>query len=124
VSKYDIFKAEDLKDKYLKLIKKENGAWTWEILTYKQYISLLSVTPPDEFIDSKDKDGNKVPIAHTDKIPLFTKHKIYGEDTSPVERAAKIRYGNASEVRLEVRYGSDDSLFKLTHVMIDYIKTP
>ena len=41
-----------------------------------------------------------------------------------VEKEAGIRYGNKSEVRLEIRYGSDDSLFKLKKVYIDYLKTP
>ncbi|WP_295723455.1 hypothetical protein [uncultured Leptotrichia sp.] len=41
-----------------------------------------------------------------------------------VERSAGHRYGNASNVRLEVRYGKDDSVFKLVNVWIDYIKAP
>ena len=41
-----------------------------------------------------------------------------------VEREAGIRYGNKTDVRLEIRYGSDDSLFKLKKVYIDYLKTP
>lgn len=41
-----------------------------------------------------------------------------------VERLAKLRYGNSSPVRLEIRYGKDDSLFKLSKIYIDYIKTP
>ena len=41
-----------------------------------------------------------------------------------VEKEAGIRYGNKSEVRLEIRYGSDDSLFALKKVYIDYLKTP
>lgn len=40
------------------------------------------------------------------------------------EKSAGYRYGNTSKVRLEIRYGSDNSVFKLTHVYIDYIKTP
>lgn len=41
-----------------------------------------------------------------------------------VERIAGARYGNASSVRLEIRYGKDNSLFQLEDVYIDYIKTP
>ena len=44
--------------------------------------------------------------------------------TSNVERAAQVRYGNASPVRMEIRYGSDSSLFTLQGVYIDYIKVP
>jgi hypothetical protein len=40
------------------------------------------------------------------------------------EKGAEIRYGNRSEVRVEIRYGTDDSVFELTDVYIDYIKAP
>lgn len=43
---------------------------------------------------------------------------------STVEKETAMRYGNASNVRLEIRYGSDDSVFELQKVFIDYIKTP
>lgn len=41
-----------------------------------------------------------------------------------VEREIGQRYGNASKVRMEIRYGHDDSVFKLRNVLVDYIKTP
>ena len=43
---------------------------------------------------------------------------------STVERDTGTRYGNASNVRMEIRYGHDDSVFKLEKVFIDYIKSP
>lgn len=43
---------------------------------------------------------------------------------SVVEREAGVRYGNRSNVRMEIRYGHDDSVFELIGVSIDYIKTP
>lgn len=43
---------------------------------------------------------------------------------SNVEREAGVRYGNSSSVRCEIRYGSDNSVFELEKVMIDYIKAP
>ena len=43
---------------------------------------------------------------------------------STVDRDAGTRYGNASNVRMEIRYGQDDSVFKLEKVFIDYIKSP
>lgn len=42
---------------------------------------------------------------------------------SVVEREAGTRYGNTSNVRIEIRYGPND-VFKLKEVMIDYLKTP
>lgn len=41
-----------------------------------------------------------------------------------VEKNAVHRYGNATNVRLEIRYGKDDGLFQLDSVYVDYIKTP
>lgn len=41
-----------------------------------------------------------------------------------VEKDGGVRYGNASPVRLEIRYGKDDSVFELAMVQVDYIKTP
>lgn len=41
-----------------------------------------------------------------------------------VERETAQRYGNASKVRMEIRYGHDDTVFTLVKVFVDYIKTP
>ena len=46
------------------------------------------------------------------------------ENASLVQKTAQVRYGNSSQVRMEIRYGTDDSVFKLTRVYIDYIKAP
>lgn len=45
-------------------------------------------------------------------------------NTSVVEREAGVRYGNPTNVRMEIRYGHDDSVFELVGVFIDYIKAP
>lgn len=41
-----------------------------------------------------------------------------------IEKIASNRYGNKSKVRMEIRYGKDDTLFKLQKVYIDYLKAP
>ena len=55
---------------------------------------------------------------------LPTKISIGGKVVDLVERVGVNRYGNASQVRLEIRYGKDSSVFELTDVFIDYLKTP
>lgn len=55
--------------------------------------------------------------------------KIVNDDEAPatvstVERATAYRYGNASQVRMEIRYGKDNTLFELVEIQVDYIKTP
>ena len=46
------------------------------------------------------------------------------ESHSLVEKEAGFRYGNSSNVRLEIRYGKDNAVFELVGVVVDYIKTP
>lgn len=52
------------------------------------------------------------------------KIKINNNSVDAVERQAAQRYGNTSRVRCEIRYGRDDSIFKLVAAHIDYIKAP
>ena len=66
----------------------------------------------DEFIDIKDQI-----------LPRFRKERD-GLLDDTVERSAGNRYGNASKVRLEIRYGKDNSVFQLAAIKIDYIKAP
>ena len=73
------------------------------------------------YITNKDSHGN--PIAEANLNNTFIKINKE-EKISNVERGASIRYGNSSEVRCEIRYGSDDRVFELEKVYIDYIKTP
>lgn len=41
-----------------------------------------------------------------------------------VEHYPTMRYGNPSQVRMEIRYGKDDEIFELDKVYVDYLKTP
>ena len=40
------------------------------------------------------------------------------------EKVGGHRYGNVSDVVLEVRYGKDDSIFRINCIQIDYLKAP
>ena len=46
------------------------------------------------------------------------------KDISLVEKPTAVRVANPSNVRCEIRYGQDDSLFQLVEVQIDYVKSP
>lgn len=50
--------------------------------------------------------------------------KLNNVDKPVVERPIASRIGNTSNVRLEIRYGKDDTLFQLKEVWIDYVKVP
>lgn len=43
---------------------------------------------------------------------------------SLIERVSDYRYGNKSKVRMEIRYGNDNSIFTLNKVYIDYLRSP
>lgn len=59
---------------------------------------------------------NQVSIDYT---PVGTEPK-----PENVERVATNRYGNTNKVRMEIRYGKDNSLFVLSKIYIDYLKAP
>lgn len=46
------------------------------------------------------------------------------KEVSLVEKPTAVRLANPSNVRCEIRYGKDDSLFQLVEVQIDYVKSP
>ena len=50
--------------------------------------------------------------------------KLGNANESLVEKNAAVRVGNVSNVRCEIRYGWDDTLFQLKEVQIDYVKVP
>lgn len=49
---------------------------------------------------------------------------IGGEKVSTIEKPAGSRIGNSSQVRMEIRYGKDNSVFQLATVFVDYLKAP
>lgn len=57
----------------------------------------------------------------------FPRKVKIGSNSNPdnfIEREGAQRYGNASKVRCEIRYGRDTSVFDLVKVVVDYIKVP
>lgn len=79
------------------------------------YISVSKTTYDKEPIESIENSHPRV-------IDLsFGKNEI---ESSIVERDACVRYGNPTQVRCEIRYGRDNSVFVLEKVFIDYIKVP
>lgn len=91
-------------------------------------IPTCEATDPELTI-SQQKDGslneaNSGNFIINDASPSKTVQIGQVSEGSTVERAAGARYGNVSKVRCEIRYGSDDSIFELKSVYVDYIKAP
>lgn len=112
---------------------------------YVAALKEVGVYSTGQDMDSLDKDGNATngytygQYTNTESgegptgVSNFPRSIIIGDDNGKdtkymaidaVERPAGQRFGNASQVRLEIRYGKDDSLFELASVYVDYIKTP
>lgn len=80
----------------------------------------------------KDNDINSGTAGGTDiekqnsNFQRTFKLNVNGKDTqvSLVEKPIALRAGNTSNVRCEIRYGKDDSLFQLVEAQIDYVKCP
>lgn len=80
-------------------------------------------SPDYKIIETKDENED---IQFQVDGENLSRTLILGSDKviSTVDRASTIRYGNSEPVRLEIRYGKDDSIFKLDKIYVDYIKTP
>lgn len=86
-------------------------------------------------VDGGEWKGNDINSGTQGGTPLETQNSNFqrtfklrvGEEeqqVSLVEKPIALRAGNTSNVRCEIRYGKDDSLFQLVEVQIDYVKCP
>ena len=74
-----------------------------------------SKTPIDNIIAKNTKT-----VSHTYPTTI----KIGNAEISTINKPEMLRYGNASKVRCEIRYGNDNTVFELAEVQVDYIKVP
>lgn len=79
----------------------------------------------DNDINSGTAGGTDIEKQNSNFQRTF-KLNVNGKDiqVSLVEKPIALRTGNTSNVRCEIRYGKDDSLFQLVEVQIDYVKCP
>lgn len=70
--------------------------------------------------NTSDESGAGSNFQRTFKL----KNGEVSKDISLVEKPTAVRVANPSNVRCEIRYGKDDSLFQLVEVQIDYVKSP
>ena len=56
--------------------------------------------------------------------PFSRTVNLSGYDVSTVEKPAYLRCSNPQKVRMEIRYGKDNSVYELVEVRIDYVKSP
>ena len=79
----------------------------------------------DNDIDAGTTGGTNIVTQNSNFQRTFKLKTTKGEQqVSLVEKPIALRAGNTSNVRCEIRYGKDDSLFQLVEVQIDYVKCP
>ena len=78
------------------------------------------VTSDDGSVATNTSDGAGSNFQRTFKL----KNGEVSKDISLVEKPTAVRVANPSNVRCEIRYGKDDSLFQFVEVQIDYVKSP
>lgn len=89
----------------------------WGLYNVQSSANTLAGSP--ELVEQRQTQGTN--FDRVIKINTKSKDNKY---ISVVEREAGHRYGNASPVRCEIRYGKDSSVFYLEKVLIDYLKAP
>lgn len=121
------------KDTYVKYPAKRLTSDAWSIIMEDYYnkptpqrpyyfihnVNTSTTLPTNPITEKESKEysgGTDGKLPRTIKLGTGT--------TSVVDRESTVRYGNASKIRCEIRYGEDDSVFTLSKVIIDYIKTP
>ena len=107
-----------------------------EFKTISVYTFLFNISGTDaDTTDTSMSNNTGVISTYNLGVDAHNKNIVTGEglpdsyisdsgESSLVEKGAGLRYGNTSTVRMEIRYGTDDRLFRLKKVYIDYIKAP
>jgi hypothetical protein len=131
------------KDSYVQIGARRLTADLWSQIIRNFYM-MPSYRNPYYYIHNVNSDSNNLPsnpvritegegqISPNTTIQqttgtdgaLPTKILIGGKTVDLIERPGVNRYGNPSQVRLEIRYGKDNSVFQLTDIFVDYIKVP
>lgn len=91
--------------------KKLNSDQWSQILN--NYYFKPSYKNPYFYISNVNKDNNYPTDDTLSNIPNL-----------PIEKVSGNRYGNSSKIRMEIRYGKDNSKFQLNKVYVDYLKNP
>lgn len=78
-------------------------------------------------LTTNKNDTNNITVSITgDSSPEFPRQITLKNSVNIdlVDKTAYTRHSNQSKVLCEIRYGSDDSIFTLEKVIVDYIKSP
>lgn len=100
----------------------------WRGETTKTSIDIGGVDNPKDLEIRPNYENNKSSVADEPDSVNYSNYPRYitigSKKHSTVNKEAGYRYGNTTNVRLEIRYGKDSSTFALQGVLVDYIKSP
>ena len=123
----------DLNDKYnvepsditVRYIKMQGGLGVEYYVKGTTVYTNKECTQPAEGITLGQLEAQYVSVPNDNNKSNFPREISFNNTTiDAVEKETAQRYGNASKVRMEIRYGHDDTVFTLVKVFVDYIKTP
>lgn len=84
----------------------------------------ISTSLPTNPVSYVPTDSNSLENSKGTDGALPTNITINNSSVNLKDRPSINRYGNSSQVRLEIRYGEDNSVFELNKVIVDYLKAP
>lgn len=88
--------------------------------TFNSVNDTIPTNPPK----SDNEHGTDVESDINDVFPRSINLINGKQNISTVEKESGVRYGNPRGIRMEIRYGQDNSVFILEKVLVDYIKAP
>lgn len=87
-----------------------------DLKTWYEDKNFTTVATISNFDASNVKTVQKEPFSRTISLNKYV--------VNTVEKPAYLRHSNPQKVRMEIRYGKDDSVYELVEVRVDYVKSP
>lgn len=87
-----------------------------DLKTWYEDKNFTTVATISNFDASNVKTVQKEPFSRTISLNKYA--------VNTVEKPAYLRHSNPQKVRMEIRYGKDDSVYELVEVRVDYVKSP
>ncbi len=127
----DMF-AQIINNYYMRPSYKQPYYYINNITTENDYPERVDIGPPLEIEKTRGTKDTQEDVIYkwvkkvpNPKYPLTSQEEfVYLPQDDNRERVSPNRFGNKSKVRMEIRYGRDNTLFILQKVYIDYLKAP
>lgn len=103
----------------------QDGTYNLPTNKYETSSSPLGKGTDPEISKVTEKDGKIIlDLSGLSKKLYADKYNNQYIEDDQVEKLQGHRYGNTSPIRMEIRYGNDDTVFEPVLISVDYLKTP